>query len=69
MTDVYVVPGIGFICKLETDTVRNYDNQVAGSLTSSQGDDDLSDPDLVRARVALVFARRHGMSYDRTGRT
>ncbi len=36
MTDVYVVPGIGFICKLETDTVRNYDNQVAGSLTSTK---------------------------------
>jgi hypothetical protein len=36
VTDTYVVPGIGFVCKLDTDTVRNYDNDVTGNLTNTK---------------------------------
>jgi hypothetical protein len=36
ITDLYVVPGVGFICKLDTDTVGSYDNQVTGKLQNTK---------------------------------
>lgn len=36
VTDLYVVPGVGYICRLETDTVNNYHNEVLGTLANTQ---------------------------------
>jgi hypothetical protein len=34
--NLYVVPGTGYICKLEVDTQRNYDTENTGALTSTK---------------------------------
>jgi hypothetical protein len=42
LTDVqqfYVVPGVGYICKLDASVQTSYDNEVTGKVTSIQKTD------------------------------